>query len=59
MTRHLVGRTERNMHLNRLHRLMKTFCFELFRFKMYFKAFYRYIYHISEPVSSCRVSIHH
>ncbi len=33
---------------------MKSFCFELFRFKIVFKAFYRYIIHISEPVSSVR-----
>ncbi len=62
MTRHLlIGRAERNMHLNGLHRLMKSFYFPLnyFVLKYYFKAFYRYIYHISEPVSSCRVSVHH
>ncbi len=46
------------MHLNGFNEEF-LLCFELFRFKVVFKAFYRYIYHISEPVSSCRVSVHH
>ncbi len=56
-----ISSLEKYMHLNGLHRLMKSFCFALsyFFLKYYFKAFYRYIYHISEPVSSYRVSVHH